>query len=69
MRRREIELEFAMAHRRWLADIGLSVLLALPMGALAQSAPVTHETSATSALSTTAMLQHAPPVARVSLLG
>ena len=58
-----------MAHRRWLADLGLSVLLALPMGALAQPAPVTHQTSAATPRPAAALLGRRVPAARVSLLG
>jgi len=54
-----------MAHRRWLADLGLSVLLALPMGALAQPAPVTHQTSAATPRPAAALLGRRVPAARI----
>ena len=57
-----------MIDRRWLGDLGLAVLLALPFAALAQPLPVekgTHASKMASTVSSDSVQAHG----RISLLG
>ena len=69
LRRRELELK--MSDRKWLGDIGLAVLLALPTGALTRPQITglgTHPTHAT-ASAQTASAENSPLLQRFSLPG
>ena len=40
-----MEVEFSMIDRHWLGDLGLAILLALPLAALAEPVQATHTTA------------------------
>ena len=60
---------FAMVNRHWLGDIGLAVLLALPLVAIARPAPAAHKQISTPAAAKLATADRLPGNGRISLLG
>jgi hypothetical protein len=57
-----------MTDRQWLGDLGLAVLLALPLVALARPAPVHQTPMATAAAAKLATADRLPGNGRISLL-
>ena len=58
-----------MVDRHWLGDIGLAVLLALPLVALALPQPVVHKPNVTPAAAKITNADRLPGNGRISLLG
>ena len=58
-----------MVDRHWLGDIGLAVLLALPLVTLTRPAAVPHKQIATPAAAKVAIADRLPGNGRISLLG
>jgi hypothetical protein len=66
------ELELKMSDRKWLGDIGLAVLLALPTGALTRpqiTGSTDRPSHATASAAQTAFAEHSPLLHRFSLPG
>lgn len=58
-----------MVDRHWLGDIGVAVLLALPLVALARPQPVVHKHVFTPAAAKVATADRLPGNGRISLFG
>lgn len=58
-----------MVDRHWLGDIGMAVLLALPLVALARPQPVVHKHIVTPAAAKVGTADRLPGNGRISLLG
>jgi hypothetical protein len=65
----DLQVEFSMVDRHWLGDIGLAVLLALPLVALVRPQAVHHEQTAAPAAVKVATADRLPGNGRVGLLG
>ena len=58
-----------MVDRHWLGDIGVAVLLALPLVALARPQPVVHKHITTPAAAKVTTADRLPGNGRISLFG
>jgi len=58
-----------MIDRRWFGDLGLAVLIAMPIASLALPLPISSQPNATPVVAKTAAVDRIAASGRISLLG
>jgi hypothetical protein len=61
--------ECSMIDRRWFGDLGLAVLIAMPIASLALPLPISSQPNATPVVAKTAAVDRIAASGRISLLG
>jgi hypothetical protein len=62
-------MEFRMFDRRWLGDLGLAILIAMPIASLALPLPVSGQPNAALVAAKSSTAGHIAATGRISLLG